>query len=310
MTIRSQRSGRKDSTERMRELIAILGSLSHTGDAVTIDAISSRMGISHNEAADMMNIVCQASGEESSGLLISANDDMTEFVLQYPQVHGRPIRLTNAETVALTHALDLVGIEQDDEIRSRLKAAFTSPEIEERDVRNALGTRTEAPTSALYACAQAQAEQYVLDFWYQGVRDNAPRRRHAAVDKIFSQENVWYIEARDLDILQHRTFRVDRMTEARLGAPIGGIDTHEQPSSPKSRMVEIAFADERYLTMFDWPGLVIQSRTTETIHGRIPYYGEGNDWLIRRLASCGGDVLVHDRRIMRLTYKYIQQQLM
>ena len=308
MSVRSQRAGRKDSTERMRELVALLGSLSHTGDAVTIDAISSRMGISHEDASTMMDIVCQASGEESSGLLISANDDMTEFTLQYPDVHGRPIRLTASETVAVTHALDLVGIAPDDEIRVRLKTAFTSPEIEERDVRHALGDRISAPSNSLFLCARAQAEQFSLSFLYLGLRDKQPRPRCVAVDKILSRDGAWYMEAQDLDICQQRTFRIDRMSNVRLDSPL------ENTVAPKGRdqggrIVRIIFNNELYLNVFEWPGLVIQSRKNGQIRGEIPYYGEGNDWLIRRLAACGGDVVVEDDRISQLVREYIARQL-
>ena len=48
----------------------------HVGDTITLDVLAARMGIGRDEAASMMDIVCQASGEDAGGLLISANDDL------------------------------------------------------------------------------------------------------------------------------------------------------------------------------------------------------------------------------------------
>ena len=111
---------RRESNERVRMLVALIGSLSRTGDVVTLDAISKRLGITLREAEQMMDIICSASGEHSVGLPISANDDLTEFTLQYPESKGRPVKLTRAETAAVMHGLDLCGIGPDDALRKRV----------------------------------------------------------------------------------------------------------------------------------------------------------------------------------------------
>ena len=79
---RTRRSGRKDNTERIRDVVALFGSLSRRGDSVSIEAISNRLGVSIEEAHKLMNIVCCASGEEGSHLPISSNEDETEFTLR------------------------------------------------------------------------------------------------------------------------------------------------------------------------------------------------------------------------------------
>ncbi len=304
--------GRKDATERIRELVALIGSLSRTGDAVTLDAISRRLGISVDDAATMMDIVCQASGEETSGLLISANDEMTEFVLQYPTVHGRPIRLTSAETVALIHALDQAGIDEDDPLRQRLREAFTSREVEETMVRKALGhTQTRAEDNAyqaLFSCAHAQVDGREVCFDYQGMKDAHPRPRRASIRTLSADGDLWYVSAIDLDLQQERTFRIDRMTHVRLGATVENQDT--LPATPdETRTVRITLYDESLLTMLEWPGLEVIQRTTHGIEGTIVYYGPSSTWLLRRIAAGGGSLVVHDDGIKRAVQSYIASEL-
>ena len=308
---KSQRSGRKDSTERIRELVALLGSLSRAGDSVTIDAISSRMGISSDEATSLMDIVCQASGEESGGLLISMNDEETAYTLQYTNVRGRPLRLTRAETVALIHALDIVGVEEDDPLRIRLSDAFGSPGIDEAQVRQALGAawgdEWHAWHHTLQTCAQSQVDVRSISFLYQGMRDSTPRRRNANVLHLVSKESGWYVEAIDLDINEHRTFRVDNMSAVELGDYLDPQD--EDGVYVEPQMVTLHFHDAQYLTMFEWPGLrIIQTRNGITTC-RIPYYGNRSSWLPRRIVACGGSLVSDDEDLMQRASYYASDLL-
>ncbi|MDO4806805.1 MAG: WYL domain-containing protein [Coriobacteriales bacterium] len=303
---RSQRSGRKNNNERIRELVALIGSLSKTGDSISLDAISSRLGLSLEEAKTMMDIVCQASSEEWGGLLISSNDEGTEFTLQYPGVRGRPIRLTKAESIALIHALDLAGITEQDPLRQRLLCAFSSSEVDEEVVKKALGGSAVSPQSSLLLCAQSQVERRSLTFLYKGIKDSHPRKRRAAVRTLAMEDGRWYVAAHDLDLGEERTFRVDRMADATLG-PAFDLPTNTGPT--EQRMVGITFTDLTYYTMFDWPGLRVIRTTPTTLYAEIPYYGEGSTWLLRRICAGKGCIIVDDDCIMRNAQKYAARLL-
>ncbi len=297
-------SGRKNGSERIRELVSILASLSKQGARVSIDTLSERLGISRDEAQGMMHIVIQASGEESSGLLISANDDMTEFTLEYPAVRGRAIRLNDNETIALVHALDQVGIADSDPLRQRLRNAFSSPDVQDDAVRQILGSpQPESVHNVLSVCAKALADRRMLRFSYKGVSDSEPTERWALVRSLRIDGNSWYIDTYDLDKLADRTFRVDRMIDASLG-PHGRLPVSNNEASTSARVVSIRFADPHLLTIFEWPGLRITKQTSECIEGRIMYFGERSDWIIRRIIACGGRMTIGDERIMQLAREY------
>lgn len=311
-TAKSQRSGRKDATERIRELVALLGSLSLAGDSVTIEAISSRMGITSEEASALMDIVCQASGVESGGLLISMNDDETAYTLQYTDVRGRPLRLTDPETFALIHALDIVGVEEDDPLRHRLQDAFGSPDVEESQVRQALGAARgdewHAWRNTLQTCAESQVDARAITFLYQGLRDASPRMRRASVLRLVPKDSGWYMDALDLDIDERRTFRVDSMSKVALGDYLE--DGEGDPmGSPAPHEVTLDFHDPHYLTMFEWPGLRVIRIHDGITTCSIPYYGKRSSWLPRRIVACGGTLTSPDAELMKRAVYYASNLL-
>ncbi|MDO4796911.1 MAG: WYL domain-containing protein [Coriobacteriales bacterium] len=312
MTKRSVRSGRKDAVVRIRELVALLGSLSKEGDSVTLDAISSRLGISYDDAKSLMDIVCSASGEESSGLLISANDELDEFTLQYPNVHGRPIRLTSSETVALENALNRAGVSGEDPLRQRLSESFASQEVQVDLVRRALGVGTNQdpnPTSeSLHVCAQSVVDGRELMFDYRGLRDQVARSRRACVRSIYTADERWYAEAIDLDLDELRTFRLDRMEHPALGAKVSRACNTPDRTQP-ARTIRFTLADESYLSLIDWHDLRVIRHITEGILCEIPYYGNWSEWLIRRIAACGDKIHVEDERINQIVREYIEREL-
>lgn len=304
MSVRRTNSGRKQSVERIREVVSVLGSLSETGDRISLQALAQRLGMSLDEASGIMSIVCQASGEEGHGLLISANDDMTEFTLEYPGIHGRAIRLTTPETIAIVHALDFAEVDANDPIREHLHAAFSSPDVNDDEVRKALGSSLAPETcQALRLCAKSQAEHRMLTFMYKGLADDEAKERCVLVRRLRVDQSLWYADAYDLDHLQDRTFRLDRMSSVVVGTH-GRLPDDEDSAAPEAQWVDVVFSDPYYVTLFDWPGLRITSRIRNTVRGTIPYYGDRSDWLIRRILACDGTLQTKDERIMQRVTQY------
>lgn len=301
----SVRAGRKDGTDRIRELVALLGSLSKTGDSVSLEAIAQRLGISRDEARSLMDIMCSSAGEESCGLLISSNEDETEFTLQYPGVAGRPVRLTLSETIAVYHGLDLCGLADDDPLRMQIHEAFASPGVRMEEIRRALGEGSDVIDKNLLACAWAQVEERVVEFGYQGLKDVTCRTRHALVRHLSRKNDVWYASCHDTDLGQDRTFRLDRMTNVVLK------EVRRIPSSSVSSpcYVGVTFLHTTYYSMFEWPGLDVFDEVDGVIHGVIPYYGQCSTWLPQRIAACEGTLIIDDSRIMQEARDYARRCL-
>ena len=306
--MRKSSAGRRQSTERIRELVSLLSSFCRTGDTVSLDTIAGRLGVNTQEAAGMMNIVCQASGEDSGGLLISANDSFTEFTLQYSGIHGMPVRLTQSESIALVHGLDVAGVADDDPIRDHVRRAYYSTDVDDQEVRRTLGTGQDPLlTRTIQLCAKARGASRMIDFMYRGLADEFDRERCALIRNLRLDGNTWYIDAYDLDVLDERIFRLDRMHSVTLG-PRGKLPEPD-PSNSQTRRVDVVFTDPLFVTLFEWPGLRITRSTNTTVEGSIPYYGASSDWLPRRIAACAGSLTVFDEDIMSLAREYARNTL-
>lgn len=306
--MRKSSAGRRQSSERIRELVSLLGSFSRMGDTVSLDTIAGRLGITTQEAAGMMDIVCQASGEDSGGLLISANDDFTEFTLQYSGIHGMPVRLTQSEAIALVHGLDVAGVADDDPIRDHVRRAYYSTDVDDQEVRRTLGSSQDALlTQTIQLCAKARATSRMIDFMYRGLADACDRSRCALIRNLRLEDNVWYVDAYDLDVLEERIFRLDRMHSVTLG-PKGRLPEPDLSNS-SARRVDVVFTDPMLVTLFEWPGLRITRSDNTVVEGSIPYYGMSSDWLPRRIAACAGALIVSDKDIMSLACEYAKNTL-
>jgi hypothetical protein len=290
---RTRRSGRKDNTERIRDVVALFGSLSRRGDSVSIEAISNRLGVSIEEAHKLMNIVCCASGEEGSHLPISSNEDETEFTLQYAGSTGRPIRLTHAETIAVQHAFDVCGIPLDDSLRQRVSDQIASPDVALEDIRRELGEGN--ADANLLTCIWSEVEERSIAFDYLGLKDSTPKPRHARVRSVKRSEDTFYIYALDLDLMQNRNFRIDRMSNVILQDV---MRLPEQIQDSEEQYVRLIFTDKTYLSLFSWPGIRVLSELDNVIQAEIPYFGDRSDWLIKRICACGGAVTTDDENIM------------
>lgn len=306
--MRKSSAGRRQSAERIRELVSLLGSFSRTGDSVSLETIAGRLGVSTQEAETMMDIVCQASGEDSGGLLISANDDFTEFTLQYSGIHGMPVRLTQSEAIALVHGLDIAGVADDDPIRGHVRHAYYSTDVDDHEVRRTLGAGQDSLlTFTIQLCAKARATSRMIDFMYRGLADECDKSRCALIRNLRLDENIWYIDAFDLDVLEERIFRLDRMHSVTLG-PKGKLPEPDVSRS-HARRVDVVFTDPFLVTLFEWPGLRITRSSNTVVEGSIPYYGESSDWLPRRIAACAGELVVSDDGIMSLAREYAENTL-
>ena len=102
-----------------RELVALVASLSEAGDALTAQAVASKLGVSLERAEKLIELVLTASVGDGLGLpLIEEKDGVS--LLTSRGVRGRRLRLTRAETVALLAALDRMGTSGADELRDAL----------------------------------------------------------------------------------------------------------------------------------------------------------------------------------------------
>ncbi len=297
--------GRPLSTEQMRLLIALIGALANRGDAVVLSSIIARLGVSEDEARSIIDTLVDLAGI-SPGFSV-AEIDAAEGVSipSTMESHGKALRLTLGETVAIDAALERLGVAQDDPLRTTVLEAIASPAVAERDQgRMARQFADPAVASRIMTCSQALYYGTGLRFLYKGSSDDEPRERRAMPLSISENEGFWYLEAVDAKTGGHKSFRFDRMDEITEDLEVEAPAPIEAPE----HMVELSFSNTAMLELLEWPRLeLLGDPATPPVRARIPYYG--GLWLVRRLAACGSSVEIFDEELREAVRAYAASQL-
>lgn len=221
-------------------------------------------------------------------------------------MRGRAVRLTRDETVALEAALERLGVDVGDPLRSRVKDALDLSPVDASLVRRLVASEGDPLLAgAISTCARALAERRGLCFSYQ--REGAGRSglRHASPRRLRCDGEVWYLEAYDLDRAGERTFRLDRMREVEISADAGTAPA--SPDEAASRLVRITFDDPRLVDALPWHELSVLEQDDEHAVAETPFYG--GQWLVRMIAACGGSAHVDDPDLADLVTAYARTQL-
>ena len=298
-------AGRPLSTEQTRLLVALVGALSAGGDALVLSSVIARLGISETEARGILDELIDL-GAISPSFTVAELDGAEG--IEIPRTigsHGKVLRLTPSETLAIDSALKRLGALDGDPLRTSILDALASPDVTEQDLdRASLQLTDPAVAPRIMQCSQALFYGSGLRFLYQGDADAAPRERAARPISLEETEGLWYLEAADAETGAHRSFRLDRMDGIVEDPDLPELTVHEEPA----REVGLVFHDAAMLDLLEWPHLVRTSEPDATpIEARIPYYG--GSWLIRRLAACGGTVDILDGDLAQAVRAYAEQEL-
>lgn len=312
-------AGRHGALDEARSLVALVASLSESGDALSAEAVSSRLGVTAERAQTLIDLVCTAHTSAETPLPLVADEAAGEISLDLvpESLRGRRLRLTRGETLALLAALERLGVAADDPLRTRLESSLS-----ESAPDRALVERLLAPDSAgekdhlsstLVACARARVHREALSFRYRKASDAHAREeeRHVAPSALRHEDAAWYLDGFDLDRQGERTFRVDRMANVR---PIGPPSRHgaarppEGDSAADARHVTLTFSDPRYLDLLDWHELDVEPHADrDPVRATTPHYG--GPWLARMVAACGGTVTTDDPALDAEVARYARQLL-
>lgn len=304
MPRRAKGAGRPGALEEARELVALVASLSEAGDALTVEAVSSRLGVSAERAETLIELVLTSVG--SDGTRLPLVEDAGEVTLAFSQgMRGRRLRLTRPETIALEAALEHLGVSSEDPLRQRLEESTSREPVDRGLVERLVGGRLDGELGDTVAsCAQALALRRGLAFAYRKSPEGDPEQRRVTPRALRHEEGSWYLDAYDTDRQGERTFRLDRMSnvesrpreEAAHGAPAD------------VRTVEITFSDPRYVDMLPWHGLRdLRQGDDGKMVGNIDYFG--GMWLPHMVAACAGTARVDDPEVSSRARNYAKALL-
>lgn len=301
-------AGRHGALDESRELVALVSSLSEAGDALSVEAVSARLGVSVERARKLLSLVMSSSVGDDAGLPLVEDGEDEVSLLRDEGMRGRAVRLTRTEALALAAALDRIGVGRDDPAREAVEAALFSSPVDERQVERLLGAGTAPSGEELAACATAIYERRALTFRYRGAADGAEARRTVLPRGLRSEEDSWYLDAWDLDRRGERTFRLDRMSDVKVEDASAPAGVDGRGGAETAREVRVTFRDERFLSLLPWHGLVVEGRDEDgSVRTRTAYYG--GEWLVRMLAACGGTAVTDDAELASRVRDYARTRL-
>lgn len=296
MAGRSLRGGRPGSADEARELVALVSSLSEAGDSLDPEAVATRLGVTRERAEKLVELVLTSRVAGGTGLPLVEEDGVLTMA-RSSGLRGRRLRLSHGETLALAAALERLGVPADDPLRARLEDALGADPVDETLVRRfvgAAGQSGHAPT--LITCARAMAARHEVLFSYKKVGSELVEERRAVPLALRESGGSWLLDAWDLEREGERTFRVDRMSEAREGATAHRPDKAGERARAGGRTVRVTFLEPALLDLLPWHDLsVVERRDDGTVGAETPWYG--GTWLVRMLAACGSGARTDDEEL-------------
>lgn len=301
MAVRKTKAGRVGGVEEARQLVALVATLTEPGDTLDAPMVAARLGVDGATAAKLLQIIRSSQTGDSSYLPIVDEDGegLTLADHRGPNVtSGRRLRLTDAETRAVSDALVRLGVGPGDPLRQLIDDTLSSPGVDLEAMRRTLAPGASAEEAhSLGICAEALRDGRTLGFTYRKVHSTDVSTRQVAPLRTERRGNSWYLIATDLASGGERTFRMDHMSAVALGSAAPSSQ-EPQPAGQQSdgQMVGLVFGDPSYLDLLDWHGLVVEARSEGTVRAHIPWYG--GDWLPRMVAACAGTASCDDARVM------------
>lgn len=297
--------GRPLSTEQTRLLVTLVGALAHRGDAVVLSSVIARLGIPEDDARAAIDTLVNLGAISPSFSIAELDSTEGVSIPQTMESHGKILRLTPSETIAIDAALKRLGVFDDDPLRTSLLETLASPAVGEKDYAQiARQLATPEVAHRVMQCSQALFYGTGLRFLYEGSADDAPRARRVLPLSLSETDGTWYLEAVDAESSLHRSFRLDRMDAIEEDLEVGALSPIEEPEDS----VELIFSSTEMLELLDWPRLELLGNPSELpLRARIPYFG--GLWLVRRLAACGASVEILDADLAAAVRAYAEQEL-
>jgi proteasome accessory factor C len=218
----------RETSQRLRRLLAVVGWLAQVGEAPIAD-VARRFGIGEDELIRELELAaCCGVPPYTPDTLMEIEVSETTVRAFLPPEFARPRRLTPAEGFAVAASARMIMAvpgPDDGALRralSKLDAALGS--------REAIGVDVDAPQS-LAAVRQASDRGQAIEIdYHSGSRDESTTRVVEPV-QVITTDGHWYLDAFCHRAGDMRRFRVDR---------IGAVRPHGQPGESTPRPLRAA----------------------------------------------------------------------
>lgn len=345
--------GRKDTKSLIKLLISLVGRLQHNGDTLTEDQIMQITHCERDQAQKILQLLLMLGGDtQFPGLTLTYvdtknpstannnssaasscatdNDSYEDTPIQSVTLYdphydsygikGRSMRLTMAETKALTEALTLQGFANKDEFLTFLqtnvvKSAHNSSRASEVHKFKEQPQQGASMAQELSVITRALRNQCVIQFSY--VKSNlscyrtmnesqqfdtlpnqtqtSSHQRRAIPLELQRRDQAWYIQAYDLDKHAIRVFKCKNMhtiTELPSTSCKNLTDLHSTTlhvTHETTDLIDFFVTDPGILQKLWWPNSPKKPQELDGVI-EISYRLFSSSWLIQRMCACADSV--------------------
>lgn len=260
-----------------------------THDGVTIQETADHFGISTDQCEKdlWLLVVCGLPGHMPDQLVdIQFWDDGRIHVID-PQTLDRPLRLSGDEVMSMLVALRLLAQVPGAHDRDVLYGLIHRLEqhLEQGAVGSVLidsGVRTDV----LLTIERALASEAMVELVYASGTDDALTARSVQPIGVRVDSGFTYLEAYCVQAEGVRTFRLDRIVEAKVGAPVSLPDELISASQSSANVAEVEIRESGRWVLDLVQVDAVSQGPDGNFHGEIQY--RDPDWLVRIVLSAGG----------------------
>lgn len=313
MSTKGAKSGRtgRPQEHRLGDTLAIMSIFSQAGAIAKTEEIAQLLDMKVERTASTLERLASDHSETTSTLLpLCTTQNENEFMrIDAPgSAKFRALRLTHEQADACQDALDALGIDVSNPLRTKLEKAFFPITYKASSAGNQASKLDASISSALEVCAQSlalakridssipSAEAPLVTFKYQGSNDQMVRTRLVVPVAIHLTNDDWVVEAFDKDSRSSRTFRASLMKDCALTKDYITIPLGAQ-EKPDSGTVELFCNKEATARVLNWPGAHYVSQENNLTCIEVPYFR--GDWLPRHVLALGSNVSYKSERLRK-----------
>ncbi len=290
------------SAERARRLLALLPHLSRPGRRSLRDLAALSNTDEATLAADLTALsLCGAGDPDPEDLVAVYVEDGSAVVFGELPALGRPVRLTPAESRALSTALEACGLPPGSELARRLAGIAGDGETEAASApADGAGLSDSVRMHVLLAACASAHRAALVTYTRLGTATAEERTVHPW--RLFFSRGTWYLRAWAVADEEHpiggeRTLRLDRIgsvtpTSGTFEPPVDLPDEIDAAPDPDVLpRAEIVFSrDTLDLDERSWPGSTFVRSEDGTVVAHVPY--AGTRWIARKVAAKLGSAVV------------------
>ena len=309
--------------ERFARLVTLAGILieaARSGDLLNVAQVCDSLQVSEEELRediDVLNVVNFGGG--SYVLYAEVHGDSIEVDPEpYGDNFAKPARLLPLEAKALVAAIDLLGDHLPEGSLASARAKIVTA-LGQDPAREGLQITTASGDDSEIAgvVSTAIADHRVLEIdYYKANEDELTAGRRIEPSHLLNGQEGWYVHSWDPAKEESRSFRLDRIKEARLTderfeprADVS-LDVPEWARTgqvPASQVARVWIAPERARWARE------ENRVVEELSDGAAIYEQsyaGSDWLVRAILGEAGDAVVLEPEAARAAVREAAEALM